>query len=146
MNDGKGFDTNNFSYHYVGLTTDIKSGSSKSFSVKTNREKITEIAVFNLDGTFHAISNSCIHKGGPLSKGSIDGDIVTCPWHGWKYSVKTGKSSHKGGDSINSYPVKIIENKIYVNTIPSNVGKRIFQPHEAYLKLKKSVDDYLIHK
>jgi nitrite reductase/ring-hydroxylating ferredoxin subunit/multimeric flavodoxin WrbA len=130
----------------VGLTTDIKSGSSKSFSIRTDREKITEIAVFNLDGTFHAISNSCIHKGGPLSKGSLDGDIVTCPWHGWKYSVKTGKSSHKGGDSINSYPVKIIENKIYVNSIPSVVGKRIFQPHEAYLKLKKSVDDHLIHK
>ena len=42
--------------------------------------------------------------------------------------------------------VKIIEDKIYVNSIPSTVGKRIFQPHEAYLNLKNSVDDYLIHK
>jgi nitrite reductase/ring-hydroxylating ferredoxin subunit/multimeric flavodoxin WrbA len=147
MNKGEGLDTNNSSYSYVGLTTDIKSGSSKSFSIRTDGEKkITEIVVFNLDGTFHAISNSCIHKGGPLSKGSLDGDIVTCPWHGWKYSVKTGKSPHEGGDSVNSYPLKIIENKIYINSIPASAGKRVFQPHEAYLKLKKSVDDYLIHK
>ncbi len=146
MNEGEGLDTNNSSYHYVGLIADIKSGSSKSFSIQTEEEKIAEIAVFNLDGTYYAISNSCIHQGGPLSKGFLNGDIVTCPWHGWKYSVKTGKSPHKGGDSVNSYPVKIIEGKIYVSSIPTIVGKRIFQPHEAYLKLKESIDDYLIHK
>ena len=147
MSEGGGrLDTNNSSYHYAGLTTDVKSGSSKSFSIRTDGEKDIEIAVFNLDGTYYAISNSCAHKGGPLSKGFLDGDIVTCPWHGWKYSVKSGKSPHKGGDSVNSYPVKIIKDKIYVNSIPSNVGKRIFQPHKAYLKLKESVDDYLVHK
>lgn len=144
--EGERLDTNNSSYHYAGLTTDIKSGSSKSFSIITDGEKILEIAVFNLDGTYYAISNSCMHKGGPLSKGFFEGDIVTCPWHGWKYSVKTGKSPHKGGDSVNSYPVKIITGKIYVNSIPSNVGKKIFRPHKAYLKLKESVDDYLVHK
>lgn len=146
MNEGEGLDTNSSSYHYVGLIADIKNGSSKSFSIHTGEEKIAEIAVFNLDGIYYALSNSCIHKGGPLSKGFLNGDIVTCPWHGWKYSVKTGKAPHKGGDSVNSYPVKIIEDKIYVSSIPTVVGKRIFQPHEAYLKLKESVDDYLIHK
>ncbi|MGD9674765.1 MAG: Rieske 2Fe-2S domain-containing protein [Candidatus Nitrosocosmicus sp.] len=147
MNEGgERLDTNNSSYHYACLATDIKSGSSKSFSIKTDGEKDIEIAVFNLDGTYYAISNTCIHKGGPLSKGFLEGDIVTCPWHGWKYSVKTGKSPHKGGDSVNSYPVKVIKDKIYVNSIPSNIGKRIFQPHKAYLKLKESVDDYLVHK
>jgi hypothetical protein len=61
-------------------------------------------------------------------------------------TLKNGKSPHKDGDSVNSYKVKIIENKIYVNSIPSTVGKRMFQPHESYLKLQESVDDYLIHK
>jgi nitrite reductase/ring-hydroxylating ferredoxin subunit/multimeric flavodoxin WrbA len=145
MNADEELDSSNSSYHFVGLTTEIKRGSSKSFSIKTGG-KILEIAVFNLDGIYHAISNSCMHKGGPLSKGFLNGDIITCPWHGWKYSVKTGKSPHKGGDSVNSYPVKIIKDKIYVNSIPSRIGKRIFQPHLAYMKLEKSVDDYLIHK
>ncbi|MEJ7642321.1 MAG: Rieske 2Fe-2S domain-containing protein [Candidatus Nitrosocosmicus sp.] len=135
--NGEEKDYSHSSYCYVGLSTEIKSGESKSFSIKTEGEKNMEIAVFNLDGIFHAISNSCIHKGGPLSKGLLDGDIVTCPWHGWKYSVKTGKSPHEGGDSVNSYEVKIMENKIYVNPTPSTAGKMIFQPHASYVKLKE---------
>ena len=146
MNEGEEIDYNNSSYRRVGLSADIKSGASKNFSLRTEGGENIEIAVFNLNGTFHAISNSCMHKGGPLSKGFLDGDVITCPWHGWKYSLKTGKSPHKDGDSVNSYKVKIIENKIYVNSIPSTVGKRMFQPHESYLKLQEAVDDYLIHK
>ena len=145
MNEDKQREANDSSYRYIGLSTDIKRGFSKSYLIK-NEEKNIEIAVFNIDGVFYAISNSCIHKGGPLSKGFLDGDVVTCPWHGWKYSVKTGESSHEGGDSVNSYEVKIIEDKIFVNSIPSTVGKRIFQPHKAYLNLKNSVENYLIHK
>lgn len=133
-------------YRYIGLATDIKNGESRSYTIRTDDERYLEIAVFNLNGTFYAISDSCIHKGGPLSKGFIDGDIITCPWHGWKYSIKTGKSPHDGGDSVNSYEVRIVENKIYVNSIPSIIGRRIFQPHESYLNLQKSVDDNLIHR
>ena len=138
MNEDKQREANDSSYRYIGLSTDIKRGFSKSYLIKNEEEKNIEIAVFNIEGLFYAISNSCIHKGGPLSKGFLDGDIVTCPWHGWKYSVKTGESSHEGGDSVNSYEVKIIEDKIFVNSIPSTVGKRIFQPHKAYLNLKNS--------
>jgi nitrite reductase/ring-hydroxylating ferredoxin subunit/multimeric flavodoxin WrbA len=137
---------NQNSYHYIGLSSEIPIGKSKKFSIKTAEQKNIEIAVFNIDGRFYAISDRCIHKGGPLSKGLIDNDIVTCPWHGWKYSVKDGKSPHKGGDSVNSYDVKKIDDKIYVNSIPSTIGKKIFQPHEAYSELEKSVDDYLMHK
>jgi nitrite reductase/ring-hydroxylating ferredoxin subunit/multimeric flavodoxin WrbA len=146
MNEDKQREANDSSYRYIGLSTDIKRGFSKSYLIKNEEEKNIEIAVFNIDGVFYAISNSCIHKGGPLSKGFLDGDVVTCPWHGWKYSVKTGESSHEGGDSVNSYEVKIIEDKTFVNSIPSTVGKRIFQPHKAYLNLKNSVENYLIHK
>ena len=146
MNEDKQREANDSSYRYIGLSTDIKRGFSKSYLIKNKEEKNIVIAVFNINGVFYAISNSCVHKGGPLSKGFLDGDIVTCPWHGWKYSVKTGESSHEGGDSVNSYEVKIIEDKIFVNSIPSTVGKRIFQPHKAYLNLKNSVENYLIHK
>jgi nitrite reductase/ring-hydroxylating ferredoxin subunit/multimeric flavodoxin WrbA len=137
---------NNNSYRYLCLSSEIQMGKSKYFSIETAEEKNLEIAVFNIDGIFYAISNSCIHKGGPLSKGFLDKDIVTCPWHGWKYSVKDGKSPHQGGDSVNSYDIKKIGNKLYVNSIPSAIGKKIFQPHKAYSELEKSVDEYLMHK
>ena len=133
-------------YRYIGLVSEIRAGKSKSFLIADERGKNIEVAVFNIDGQYYAISDTCIHKGAPLSKGFLEGDTVTCAWHGWKYCVKNGMSPHKGGDSVNSYEVKIVNNdKLYVNCIPSNLGKRVFQPHQAYVDLEKSVNDHLLH-
>jgi multimeric flavodoxin WrbA len=60
--------------------------------------------------------------------------------------VKDGKSSHEGGDSVNSYKVKVVKDKLYVNPFPSNIGKRIYKPHTAYSELENSVNNYLIQK
>ena len=49
------------------------------------------IALFNVDGEFHALDGICPHQGGPLGKGKLTGCIVTCPWHGWQFDVKTGQ-------------------------------------------------------
>ena len=113
------------SYKYVGLPSEIPIGKSKSISIKDAKSKKNiNIAIFNISGRFYAISDSCAHEGGPLSKGVLDRDIVTCPWHGWKYSVKNGKSPHEGGDNVNSYIVKLVKGKLYVNPFPSTLDKR----------------------
>ncbi len=66
------------------------------------------IALFNVDGTFYAIDNTCTHVGGPLAEGDIDGDIVTCPWHGAGFSVKTGDcTGGPAASGVKSYPVKL---------------------------------------
>ncbi len=41
------------------------------------------IALFNIDGHIYALDNTCPLAGGPLGEGSIEGEDVTCPWHGW---------------------------------------------------------------
>ena len=48
------------------------------------------IALFNVDGTFHAIDDTCTHRGGPLSEGMVVGREVTCPWHGAVFDVTSG--------------------------------------------------------
>src|SRR5213596_512750 len=58
------------------------------FAIKIERHRI---AVFVHEGRFTAISDICNHKGGPLSEGRVRGEFVMCPWHGWEYSVLTGK-------------------------------------------------------
>jgi nitrite reductase/ring-hydroxylating ferredoxin subunit len=144
--NGLGETNNDKYYQYIGLASEIQAGKSKSFSILNERGKSIDVAVFNIDGQYYAISNTCIHKGAPLSKGFLEGDIVTCAWHGWKYSVKNGMSPHRGGDSVTSYEVKVFnKDKLYVNCIPSVLGKRVFQPHQAYVNLEKSVNDYLLH-
>ncbi|HEV3021516.1 MAG TPA: Rieske 2Fe-2S domain-containing protein [Pirellulales bacterium] len=49
------------------------------------------VALYNVDGTFHALDGVCPHQGGPLGKGCLEGVIVTCPWHGWQFDVRTGQ-------------------------------------------------------
>jgi PAS domain S-box-containing protein len=48
------------------------------------------VALFAVAGDVCAINNTCPHQGGPLGEGTLNGDVVTCPWHGWSYSVRTG--------------------------------------------------------
>ena len=48
------------------------------------------IALYNIDGTFYALDGICPHAGGPLGKGKLTGCIVTCPWHGWQFDVRSG--------------------------------------------------------
>jgi NAD(P)H-dependent nitrite reductase small subunit len=49
------------------------------------------IALFNVDGTFYALDGVCPHQGGPLGQGLVEGCVVTCPWHGWQFDVRTGQ-------------------------------------------------------
>ncbi len=50
-----------------------------------------QVALFNVDGSIHAISDACTHVGGQLSEGELDGNVVTCPLHGATFDVTTGK-------------------------------------------------------
>jgi nitrite reductase (NADH) small subunit len=60
----------------------------------TAQELVAEgriVALYNVEGTFHALDGVCPHQGGPLGKGELAGTIVTCPWHGWQFDVCTGQ-------------------------------------------------------
>ncbi|MFQ5894816.1 MAG: Rieske (2Fe-2S) protein [Nitrospinota bacterium] len=74
----------------------------------------TRVALFNVEGTFYAIDNTCLHRQGPLGEGELEGKIVTCPWHGWQYDVTTGK--HTGNPSIGvaKYECKVENGEVKV--------------------------------
>jgi nitrite reductase/ring-hydroxylating ferredoxin subunit/multimeric flavodoxin WrbA len=143
-------DNNNKSstFRYLCTIEELQADKSRQFLISNDKgAKKIQIAVFNVDGKYYCISNKCQHQGGPLSKGILDEKkkVVTCPWHGWKYSIIDGKAPHEGGDSVDSYETKIIEDKLYVNSIPTNIGKRVTQPHKEYSELQNSVREYLTH-
>ena len=73
-----------------------------------------EVAVFNVDGTFHAIDNVCKHRGGPVGAGELDGDTVTCPWHGWQYNVKNGVCLTKEGVTVDKYEVRVEDGEVKI--------------------------------
>lgn len=72
------------------------------------------VALFNVNGTIHALDNTCLHRGGPLGQGVLAGEIVTCPWHGWQYNVTTGQSAFNPAIKVQQYEVKVEGEDIFV--------------------------------
>ena len=74
-----------------------------------------KIALFNVDGTFYAIDDTCTHRGGPLSEGMIVGTEVTCPWHGAVFDVTTGSVlGAPAPKDVARYQVRIVGDNIEI--------------------------------
>jgi nitrite reductase (NADH) small subunit len=69
----------------VAAAAEIPPGEARAVDAGGKR-----IALFNIDGKFYAIDDTCTHKGGPLSEGLVAGTEVTCPWHGAVFDVTRG--------------------------------------------------------
>jgi nitrite reductase/ring-hydroxylating ferredoxin subunit len=72
------------------------------------------LAVFNVGGTFYAIDNTCPHRGGPLGEGDVDGRIVVCPWHAWRWDVTTGSNANNPAVKVACYPVSAGPDGVFV--------------------------------
>jgi 3-phenylpropionate/trans-cinnamate dioxygenase ferredoxin subunit len=72
-------------YKKVASLTDVKPNTATLIEVNGRK-----IALFNLNGDLFGIDDECPHEGGPLSEGSVEGDSVSCPWHGSVFNIKTG--------------------------------------------------------
>ncbi len=73
-----------------------------------------EVAIFNVDGTIYAIDDSCRHQGLSLGTSKLEGKVVTCRGHGWKYDVTTGSTLASPGFGVAAYPVQVVDGKIMV--------------------------------
>jgi len=89
--------------------TELEKGQCKAVEVNGKT-----IALFNVDGTIYALDNTCLHQGGPLGEGILQGDIVSCPWHMWEYNVRTGENIGSSSLRVATYAVKVEGNDIKV--------------------------------
>ncbi len=98
---------------YVKLTTQSElpgDGEAKEFELGGK-----VICVANVNGTISAMDNVCLHMGGPLGQGFIDGNKVVCPWHGWEYDLKTGELADDPESKLAVYPVKTENGDVLVD-------------------------------
>ncbi len=93
----------------VAEAHDITEGSGKTVQVGDK-----SIALFNINGEFYAIDNTCLHRGGSLGDGFVDGTTVTCPLHGWQFDVSTGQGVMPPSPGLKSYEVEIRGDDIFV--------------------------------
>ena len=86
----------------VAGVDDLKDGEGKVCQANGK-----QIALFKHGGNFFALDNTCLHRGGPLGEGMLDGDSVVCPWHGWQYDLKTGVSNMNPALKVAVFETKI---------------------------------------
>lgn len=74
----------------------------------------TKVALCKSAGRFHALSNFCPHLTGNLSEGEIDGDVLVCPEHGWRFKLTTGRCTTMRGQSAHTFPVEIRDEWVFI--------------------------------
>jgi nitrite reductase/ring-hydroxylating ferredoxin subunit len=94
----------------VARISDLAPGSGTTVDVEGQR-----IALFNVQGTYYAIDDTCPHRGGPLGEGELDGAIVTCPWHGATFDVQTGAvTGAPARNGVRTFQVRVEEDDVWV--------------------------------
>lgn len=107
----------------VGAVADLPPGSS---TIVYPEKVKSGVGVFNIDGEYYALKNTCPHMGGPLCKGRVrgtteaatdgkkiglhwvrDGEVVACPWHHWEFDIRTGKTLFASRQKVRSYQVTV---------------------------------------
>jgi nitrite reductase/ring-hydroxylating ferredoxin subunit len=73
-----------------------------------------DVALFNMDGTIYAMEDACLHRGLSLGTSKLEGKVVTCRAHGWRYDVTTGCTRYVKDYGVRTYSVKIVDGKIMV--------------------------------
>jgi nitrite reductase/ring-hydroxylating ferredoxin subunit len=111
--------------HVVGRVGEIPKGTRKIVKVRD-----VEIGVFNVDGTFHALPNLCIHQWGPLCEGRLagttiadsthnwklewarEGEIIVCPWHSLEFDLISGQCLAYRKVRLRKYPVVVTDDEV----------------------------------
>jgi nitrite reductase (NADH) small subunit len=99
----------------MGFVRAAKSSEIPEGTIKEVQVNGTAVALANVVGKFYAISNTCLHRGGPLGQGVMDGTVVTCPWHGWEYDVATGKVKQNDTVGVPCYATEVRGDEVFVN-------------------------------
>jgi nitrite reductase/ring-hydroxylating ferredoxin subunit len=128
--------------HIVATVDEIPPGQRRLVNVNGR-----DIGIFNLGGEYFAVSNRCPHEGASLCKGRVvglveasvpgayrysrRGEFIRCPWHGWEFDLRTGKSwCEPDRTKLRSYELKVesggalVEGALQAETFPVSIEKQ----------------------
>jgi nitrite reductase (NADH) small subunit/3-phenylpropionate/trans-cinnamate dioxygenase ferredoxin subunit len=100
-------------FHRVCRVGDVPEGEGTTVQVCGKL-----IALFCIDGQHHAIDDTCPHMGASLAGGYVENDVVTCPWHAWRFRVTDGSWADNPRVKIGSYPVRVEGDEVQVGVEP----------------------------
>jgi nitrite reductase/ring-hydroxylating ferredoxin subunit len=95
----------------AAAVSEIAPGKAKQVTVNG-----LKIGVYNVNGTYYAMEDTCTHRGAPLSEGECEGTVVICPWHGAQFDVTSGSNlTPPAPHGVASYKVQIVGDEIQVD-------------------------------
>jgi nitrite reductase/ring-hydroxylating ferredoxin subunit len=98
-------------YVKVATVQELPPGKAKQVTIQGRT-----VAIFNVGGSFHAIDDTCPHRGAPLWEGDISGTEVTCPWHGARFDLTSGAHLCPPAQSgVASYKVQLVGDEVQVD-------------------------------
>ena len=93
----------------VARVEDVQAGT-----VTTVHAGDEAIALAHCDDGFYAVQGACIHLHGPLGEGHLEDCVLTCPWHGWQYDVRTGENEFDRAIQLQTYEVQVEDGEVRV--------------------------------
>jgi nitrite reductase/ring-hydroxylating ferredoxin subunit len=96
-------------FHTVARLDDMPPGT-----VRPVRVGEQEIALARVGDEFYATQPACLHLGGPLGEGRLEDHVLSCPWHGWQYDVRTGENEFDRAIRLETYEVRVEDGEIKV--------------------------------
>ncbi len=100
-------------YVRIGSAEEIRAAAPKTVRVDGRT-----IGVFHHEGEFYATDNRCPHMGFPLTDGSVDDGILTCPWHHARFEISCGDTFDPFADDVRTYPIELRDDDVYVDPNP----------------------------
>jgi nitrite reductase/ring-hydroxylating ferredoxin subunit len=95
----------------VAATQEVPPGQSKQVKVSGK-----VLGLFNVNGTYYAIEDTCPHRGAPLSEGELTGTQVVCPWHAARFDLPTGANlSPPASRGVQSFKVQVVGDEVQVD-------------------------------
>lgn len=93
---------------------------AKVEEIPDGQRKIVEvdglsIGVFHHQGVWVALRNSCVHQGGPVATGALAGEVLTCPWHGYQYDLRSGRCLTDPHAELDRYAVTVAGDTVFVD-------------------------------
>jgi nitrite reductase (NADH) small subunit len=96
-------------FQTVARVEELEPGTVRTVTVG-NRE----IALARVGDEFYATQPACLHLQGPLGEGRIADHVLTCPWHGWQYDVRTGENEFDRAIRLETYEVRVEDGEVKV--------------------------------
>ena len=135
---------------WINIAKTSAIGPGQSTVITLDNENI---AIFNTGKEFYAINNTCPHQGGPLNEGTLAGEVVTCPWHGWQYDLKSGCPITT--PNVRTYPLRLHGDMLQIaitpeaaanNRLKDTVFKETIETDQVYeileqIQLGKTFDE-----